>query len=88
MQRDVFSSGDGANDVGAARLLESMAEFGLADIEGIADAILGLLRDPSRSATLAANAGRLVRENYSEAAFTAKARAFADGVESLLRGTV
>ena len=56
--------------------------------EGIADAILGLLRDPSRSATLAANAGRLVRENYSEAAFTAKARAFADGVESLLRGTV
>jgi glycosyltransferase involved in cell wall biosynthesis len=70
--------------------LVSDAEAALAPAtpEGIADAILGLLRDPSRSATLAANAGRLVRENYSEAAFTAKARAFADGVESLLRGTV
>jgi glycosyltransferase involved in cell wall biosynthesis len=68
--------------------LVSAAEAALAPAtpEGIAEAILGLLGDPVRSATLAANAGRLVRENYSEAAFAAKARAFADAVQSLAQG--
>jgi glycosyltransferase involved in cell wall biosynthesis len=65
---------------------DAEAALAVATPEGIADAILGLLSDPARSATLAANAGRLVREKYSPAAFAAKARAFAEAVESLLRG--
>ena len=68
--------------------LVSDAEAALADAtpEGIADATLRLLRDPASAAAIAANAERLVREKYSAEAFSEKARAFANAVESLLRG--
>jgi glycosyltransferase involved in cell wall biosynthesis len=52
--------------------------------EGIAEAILEVLRDPEHGATVARNAVRLVATNYSAAAFADKARAFAAAIESLV----
>jgi glycosyltransferase involved in cell wall biosynthesis len=52
--------------------------------EGLAEAILEVLRDPERGATIARNAVRLVATNYSPAAFADKARAFATAMESLV----
>ena len=52
--------------------------------EGLAAAILGVLRDPEHAARVARNAVRLVAERYSAAAFADKARSFAASIESLL----
>jgi glycosyltransferase involved in cell wall biosynthesis len=52
--------------------------------EGLASAILEVLRDPERGAAIARNAVRLVATLYSPAAFADKARAFATAIESLL----
>ena len=66
--------------------LLSAAEAVLASAtpEGIAEAILEVLRDPEHGATVARNAVRLVATNYSAAAFADKARAFAAAIESLV----
>ena len=53
--------------------------------EGLAQAILGVLRDPASAARLAENARRLVATRYSPAAFADKARAFAVSLETLLK---
>ena len=52
--------------------------------EGLAEAILEVLRDPERGATIARNAALLVAARYSPAAFADKARAFAAAIESLV----
>ncbi|HSD09610.1 MAG TPA: glycosyltransferase family 4 protein [Candidatus Binatia bacterium] len=52
--------------------------------EGLARAILEVLRDPERGAAIAQNAVRLVATTYSPAAFAGKARAFAAAIESLV----
>jgi glycosyltransferase involved in cell wall biosynthesis len=52
--------------------------------EGLAEAILEVLRDPERSAKIARNAVGLVGTRYSPAAFADKARAFAAAIESLV----
>ncbi len=52
--------------------------------EGLAAAILGVLRDPERAEQVARSAVRLVAERYSPAAFADKARSFAASIESLL----
>src|SRR5262249_1703867 len=52
--------------------------------EGLAEAILGVLRDPGHGEAIGRNAVRLVATNYSAAAFADKARAFATAIESLV----
>jgi glycosyltransferase involved in cell wall biosynthesis len=54
--------------------------------EGLALAILGVLRDPGHGAVIARNAARLVATRYSAAAFAEKAGAFAAAIEMLLAG--
>jgi len=54
--------------------------------EGLAEAILGVLRDPEHGEAIGRNAVRLVATNYSAAAFADKARAFASAIESLVAG--
>ena len=52
--------------------------------EGLAQAILVVLRDPEHGAVIARNAARLVATRYSAAAFAEKARAFAGSIETLV----
>jgi glycosyltransferase involved in cell wall biosynthesis len=52
--------------------------------EGLAEAILGVLRDPEHGEATGRNAVRLVATKYSAAAFADKARAFATAIESLV----
>lgn len=51
--------------------------------EGMASAILALLRDPGRRAVLGANGRRLVETQYSPAAFAERTRAFLAAIETL-----